>query len=209
MYSVVPEQDPSISDVDHAVSVLKNGGVIAYPTDTVYGLGADATNSEAVMRIREIKSRVDDKPILAMVADFAMLEEYAELTPLARAIAEEFLPGPLSLVLTSRDDRLAPVAGKDHAVGFRMPDTELCRVLPRAFGRPVTSTSLNKAGQPQPRTLQLMLEQLGDNQSLINLVIDEGELPMSSPSTVLDVRGEKAILLREGAVSANTLRRFL
>jgi L-threonylcarbamoyladenylate synthase len=205
----MPEPASSVSDVDHAVSVLKNGGVIAYPTDTVYGLGADAINPEAVLRIREIKSRVDDKPILAMVADLAMLEEYAELTPLARAIAEEFLPGPLSLVLTARDNRLASVAGKDRAVGFRMPNTELCRTLPVALGRPITSTSLNKAGQPQPRTLQLMLEQLGDKQSLIDLVIDEGELPTSSPSTVLDVRGEKAILLREGAVSTDALRRFL
>jgi L-threonylcarbamoyladenylate synthase len=209
MSSVMPEPDPLVSDVDHAVSVLKNGGVITYPTDTVYGLGADATNAEAVLRIREIKSRVDDKPILAMVADLAMLEEYAELTPLARAITEEFLPGPLSLVLTVWDDRLLPIAGKDLAVGFRMPNTELCRALPRALGRPITSTSLNKAGQPQPRILPLMLEQLGDQQKHIDLVIDKGELPLSPPSTVLDVRGEKAVVLREGAVSADALRRFL
>jgi L-threonylcarbamoyladenylate synthase len=209
MSSVIIKPMSEAFDINHVMSVLKEGGVIAYPTDTVYGLGADATNHDAVMRIREIKSRVDDKPILAMVADIAMLEEYAELTPLACAIAEEFLPGPLSLVLTARDDRLLPVAGKDRAVGFRMPDTELCRALPHALGRPVTSTSLNKAGQPQPRTLSLMLEQLGDQQAHIDLVIDEGELPLSPPSTVLDVRGEKAIVLREGAISVDALRCFL
>jgi L-threonylcarbamoyladenylate synthase len=144
-----------------------------------------------------------------MVADLAMLKEYAELTPLARAITEEFLPGPLSLVLRVRDDRLLPIASKDLAVGFRMPNTGLCRALPRALGRPITSTSLNKAGQPQPRTLPRMLEQLGDQQKHIDLVIDKGELPLSPPSTVLDVRGEKAVMLREGAVSADALRRFL
>lgn len=188
---------------------MRNGGVIAYPTDTVYGLGADATHQEAVSRIRVIKGRVDDKPILAMVADLGMLEEYAELTPIARAIAEQFLPGPLSLVLTARDERLKPIASREGAVGFRMPNYPLCSELVTALGRPITSTSLNRAGQPQPRTLPLMLEQIGDKNNLVSLVIDEGELPMSPPSTVLDVRGDKALLLREGAIPASVLHGFL
>lgn len=192
-----------------AVDVIRNGGVIAYPTDTVYGLGADATHQEAVSLIRVIKGRVDDKPILAMVADLGMLEEYAELTPIARAIAEQFLPGPLSLVLTARDERLKPITSKEGGVGFRMPNHPLCNELVTALGRPITSTSLNRAGQPQPRTLPLMLEQLGDKNNLVSLVIDEGELPMSSPSTVLDVRGDRALLLREGAIPASVLHGFL
>jgi len=195
--------------VTRAISILKNGGVIAYPTDTVYGLGADATNAEAVMRVRTIKQREDDKPILALVADLAMLEEYAELTPLARKLAEQFLPGPLSLLLTARDDRLAPVAGKERVVGFRMPNHPLCRELATGLGRPLTSTSLNKAGEPQPRALSLMLEQVGSQAHLIDLVIDEGELLVSPPSTVLDARGEKAIVIREGAISRERLRDFI
>lgn len=195
--------------VEEVVAVLRAGGVIAYPTDTVYGLGADATNPEAVMRIRTIKQRVDDKPILALVADLAMLEEYAEITPLARAVAERFLPGPLSLIMTARDDRLAPVAGDERAVGFRIPKYPLCRDIASGLGRPLTSTSLNRAGQPQPRTLSLMLEQLGPYAHNIDLVIDDGELPVSPPSTVLDVRGSVALLVREGAVPASALPDFL
>lgn len=197
------------SRIHEAIVVLTSGGVIAYPTDTVYGLGADATNPEAVLLVRTIKDRVDDKPILAMVADHAMLEEYAELTPLARKIVERFLPGPLSLVLTARDDRLVSIAGNDNAVGFRMPKHSLCRELPAALGRPITSTSLNRAGLPQPRTLELMLEQLGEQRSKIGTVFDEGELPLSSPSTILDARGERAVLLREGAVPREALLGFI
>lgn len=197
------------SNILKAVEIIQNGEVIAYPTDTVYGLGADATNAKAVARVRTIKGREDDKPILAMVRDLSMLEEYAELTPTARAIALQFLPGPLSLVLTAKDGRLSPIASKEGAVGFRMPNHLFCREIVTAFGRPITSTSLNRAGQLQPRTLPLMLEQLGDKRNLIGFVIDEGELHESPPSTVLDVRGEKAVLVREGAVPASALERFL
>ena len=192
-----------------AVTILARGGVIAYPTDTVYGLGADASNADAVLKIRQIKQRVDEKPILALVADMAMLEEYAEVTPMARVLAESFLPGPLSLILTPRDDRLAAIMGRDGAVGFRMPNHKTCMQLASVLGRPITSTSLNKAGQPQARTLKLMLEQLGEQAAMIDDVLDAGELPKCSPSTVVDVRGDTAVVIREGAIPKETLHRFL
>jgi len=198
----------SVSDkqLNEAVAALRRGSVIAYPTDTVYGLGADATNPEAVMKIRTIKQRVDDKPILALVADYAMLEEYAVITPLARILAERYLPGPLSLVLTASDERLAPIAGKDNAVGFRMPNHPVCTELARAFGRPITSTSFNKTGEPQATALEQMKKQVGQYADMIDVTLEYGVLPQSSPSTVVDARGEKAVVLREGAISKEQLR---
>lgn len=194
--------------IHHCVDVLARGGVIIYPTDTVYGLGCDATNPEAVARIRDIKGRVEDKPILAMVADLAMLEEYAFVTPVARALAEEFWPGPLSLVCEARGDMLASIQSRDGSVGFRAPDHSFCFNLVHAFGRPITSTSVNRSGMAQAVTVSSMLAQFGNYASEVDLVIDAGILPAKQPSTILDVRGSTPRILREGAILRDRLVRF-
>jgi len=192
---------PTDEAVQAAVRVLHAGGVIVYPTDTVYGLGADATNADAVALVRRIKGRDAAKPILAMVADLPMLEAYAEMTPLARRLAEAYLPGPLSLVLAVRGEALAPVASVDGSAGFRLPDQPFCRAVAAAFGRPVTSTSVNRSGEPQARDIQNMLAQLGEHARDISLIVDAGTLPLRPPSTIVDARGTEPVVLRAGGIS--------
>ncbi len=183
-----------------ALDALKAGGVIAYPTDTVYGLGADATDRSAVELVRRIKGRDANTPILALVSDMDMLERYADVTPLARELAAHYLPGRLTLVLEARGDHLAPVAQSDGSVGFRIPAMPFCLALARAFDRPITSTSMNLSGVQQEPALSGMLSQLGDRADHISLVCDAGVLPPSEPSTIVDARGLRPVVLRKGAV---------
>ena len=186
----------------HTTTILGGGGVIIYPTDTVYGLGADATNPQAVERVRTIKGRAAETPILAMVRDVEMLREYAHLTPLAEQLASTFLPGPLTLVLSPRTNALEPIAAPDGSVGFRIPDHPVCSAISSAFPKPITSTSLNRSGLPQPRTLSAMLEQVGEQAALVGTVIDHGTLPESLPSTIVDARDDAPRIVREGAIAA-------
>lgn len=192
-----------------AAEVLRSGGVIVYPTDTVYGLGADATNEHAVARVVRIKGRDTGKPMLAMVASVEDMERYATVTNLARQLATQYFPGPLSLVLTVKAERFAVPLVKDNATGFRIPDQVFCHLLSQTCTAPITSTSVNLSGQEQPRSLDRMLEQLGERVADIDLVIDAGTLPMSPPSTLVDARHERAVILREGAISRQALEAFL
>jgi L-threonylcarbamoyladenylate synthase len=195
--------------IKKAATILLEGGVIVYPTDTVYGLGADATNRDAVRRVVQAKQRDPEKPMLVMVRDLTMVESMAELTSLARALAEAFLPGPLSLQLEKTQHAPEAPIGDGFSIGIRMPKNRFCRSLAEQFDMPITSTSVNRAGEAQPRTLDAMLAALGDQAKNIDLVIDAGTLPESLPSTLVDARGEKAIILREGALSSETLSSFL
>lgn len=192
-----------------AEAVLQSGGVVVYPTDTVYGLGADATYPEAVARIVRIKQRDTHKPMLVMTASLNDAASFAHVTPLARALAQQFLPGPLSLELEKTDNRLSPPAGGPDYIAVRIPAHPFCLALATAFPKPIISTSVNIAGHEQPRTLSAMLEALGPNAQLVDLVIDGGTLPSSLPSTLVDARGPKACILREGAVSREQLAKYL
>ncbi len=194
--------------VADAVALVASGGVLLYPTDTVYGLGGDATNRQAVARICEVKGRDPAKSMLSMVAHVAMLRKYAKVTPLAFALADRFLPGPLSVILESTGTLASELIGPLGA-GFRIPDHALCLDLVRLLGRPVVTTSANRSGLPQPQTLDAILAGFGEQLALVDLVLDAGTLPASSPSTLLDARGEKAVLLREGVISKETLAAYL
>jgi L-threonylcarbamoyladenylate synthase len=191
--------------IQQAVRELTAGGVVVYPTDTVYGLGADATNPAAVERVRQLKGRDAKKPILALVADLAMLEAYAKVTPLARALAGRFLPGPLTLVLEARDDRLAAIQAADGSLGFRIPDHPTCTQLIQCFGKPITSTSVNRSGEPQARQVADMVQSLQLGVATVDCLLDAGELPVSAPSTVVDARGSEIQLLREGVITKGVL----
>jgi len=192
-----------------ASKALRAGQVIAYPTDTIYGLGADATSAKAVECVRAIKGRDADKPILAMVADRAMLAEYAVMTPLAEQLADAFLPGPLTLVLQAKGDALVPLTAPDGSVGFRMPDTAFCLQLTKTLKRPITSTSINRSGEEPTRDVRQAVASLRDQADALALVIDVGPTDNTQPSTVVDARGERAVVLREGAVSNAQLERFI
>lgn len=192
--------------VSRAAGVLRAGGVILYPTDTLYGLGADAFSDEAVANVYAIKGRDWEKPIHCIVADIEMAERYGEMNLFARKLAEEFLPGPLTLVLKKKEGIQGGIA-HGATIGIRIPDNDFCIALAREYGAPYTTTSANRAGEEPLATVPGILGQLGHSHTLksvrvIDLVIDAGELPARAPSTVVDVSGEEPIILREGAIPA-------
>jgi L-threonylcarbamoyladenylate synthase len=208
MTEIVPydQEDPTL--ISRCVDILARGGVIVYPTDTVYGLGADATNPDAVARVRNIKGKQSDRPILAMVADIAMLEQYAEQTPLSRKLAAAFLPGPLSLILKAHTKALDPIVSEDGSLGFRISKHPFCLAVADAFHKPITSTSVNRSGMVQPRVVGDMLAQLGTAAQEIDLVVDAGDLMEHTPSTIVDARGKSVVVVREGAISRDRLLGF-
>ncbi len=187
------------SAVEKAAETLRAGGVILYPTDTLYGLGADAFSDEAVATVYAIKGRDEKKPIHCVITDLAMAERYAEVNLFARKLAEEFLPGPLTLILKKKEGVEGGVATRMSTIGFRIPRNDFCIALAREYGRPYTTTSANRAGRDPERSIDRIREQLGDS-SQINLAIDAGELPTSIPSTVVDVSGEEPVIVREGSI---------
>jgi len=180
--------------------LLEKGGVILYPTDTVYGLGADATNAEAVAKIKRIKGRSDAKSFLVMLPSVSALEVYGEVNSTARTLAKKFLPGPLGLVLQSKGGLLASVESERGTVGFRVPNNSFCLTLGEFFKKPIVSTSANISGQIQPKSIKKILEQLGGRAEDVDVCVDAGTLISSKPSTVVEVCGEKVRVLREGVL---------
>lgn len=191
--------------VAKAAAVLRAGGVILYPTDTLYGLGADALSDEAVAKIYAIKGRDEKKPIHAIVSDLEMANRYGDVNEMALALASAYMPGPLTLVLRKRSGvDIAMCKGRDE-FAFRMPAHRFCIDLARDFGKPYTTTSANIAGAAAGRSVQEILTQLGERASVIDLVIDAGELPEREPSTIVDVSGGDIQILREGAIPAREI----
>lgn len=186
--------------VARAAAVLKSGGVILYPTDTLYGLGADALSDEAVAKIYAIKGRDEKKPIHAIVADVNMASQYGDVHERAFALICAYMPGPLSLVLKKKPGIDVGIAKGIGTFCIRIPDNTFCLDLAKEFGKPYTTTSANPAGKAPARDVKKILEQLGEKADLIDLVIDAGELPEKPPSTVVDVSSGAPIVLREGAI---------
>ena len=179
--------------------------IILYPTDTVYGLGVDATDVHAVRDLIALKGREIGKPISIAVADMLMAAQYAVVTPLARQLADKFLPGPLTLVLDARDTLPTELTAGTGTIGIRIIDHEVPRRLIKELSAPITATSANKAGMPTMLNVSQILDQFRERADLITRVIDVGPLSASLPSTVVDVRGEVPIILREGAIAASAL----
>lgn len=187
--------------VSRVAEILRAGGVVLYPTDTLYGLGADAFSDEAVAKVYAIKGRDERKPMHCIMADLAMAEEYVEMNLFSRKLAERFFPGPLTLILKKKEGIEGGIATHMPTIGFRIPQHDFCLALARAYGRPFTTTSANRAGMEPERDVERICDQLGDT-SAIDLVIDVGPLPSRAPSTVVDLSGEEPIILREGAIPA-------
>ena len=179
--------------------------IVLYPTDTIYGLGVDSTDAEAVSRLQELKGRNEKKPISNVVADMEMAEKYAVVTPLAKKLAVKFLPGKLTLVLAARAGLAPRISAETGTVGIRIPNHPVPLQLVRELGKPITATSANVAGMETMAVPEDILAQFGARAKMITKVIDVGVLPRSSPSTVVDARGEKPVIIREGAISKSEI----
>lgn len=196
------------SDIDEvakkAAEVLRKGGIVLYPTDTLYGLGVDANNREAIERLKELKGRDKKKPISVIVPSFEQISAYAHMNAHARALAEKFFPGALTLVLPSKNTISAELT-LNNSIGIRIPDDAFCLALAREFGLPFTTTSANRAGRETAKDIRHVLEQFGARAHEIDLVIDGGERRGEHPSTVIRCTEETPFVLREGALSREVL----
>lgn len=181
-----------------AVRTLAHGGVVVYPTETLYGLGVDASNAAALRRLVALKGREPGKPILVLIGDVTMLAHLAADVPsAARRLMRRFWPGPLTIVLRARPDVSPVLTGGSGTIGVRLSSHPTARALPQQLGRPITAPSANPSGQAPPRSVEDARRYFG---SAVDCYVDGGELH-GVPSTVVDVRGV-AQIIRPGAVSA-------
>ena len=189
--------DPSI--VRDAVKVLSAGGLIIYPTDTLYGLAIDPRQPDAVSRLFRAKKRSSDMAIPLIASDLnQVIEKVGKLNQCAYKAAKLFWPGPLTLVIPVLSDFNKSLLGGRDTVAVRVPDHPLPKDLAAAFGYPITATSANVSGQPDLLTASGAHAQLG---SVVQFVIDAGPLAASLPSTIIDVSRANPMLIREGVLS--------
>lgn len=204
METVVLTPENTQEAAEKAAAVIDRGGVVLYPTETLYGLGADATSDEAVKKLYAIKGRPEGKPIHALVSDESMASRYGEVSSDARLLMQR-VRGPLSLIVKKKDARAGGIMRGIDTFGFRQASHPFCVALVRAFNGPVTTTSANRAGTLPYRSVPEILEQLGDGARGIDLVIDAGELPQSLASSIVDLSSGQLEILREGAVPASEI----
>jgi L-threonylcarbamoyladenylate synthase len=187
-------------EIEKGVKILQKGGVIAFPTDTVYGLGGDAFNSTAVERIYEIKNRPKHRQLPVLIADVERLTTLANPIPeFARFLARRFWPGGLTLVLPKAD--LVPAyLAPGPTIAVRIPNHPVCLTLIRHLGNPIIGTSANISSRPSVLTADEVEQQLGGK---IDFVIDGGKCPGGRESTIVDVTCEPPIILRQGIIPSH------
>jgi L-threonylcarbamoyladenylate synthase len=197
-----------IADITSAVALLRAGRLVAFPTETVYGLGGDATNDHAVAAIFAAKARPRFNPLIIHVSDLAEAERLAVFNSAAHRAAAQFWPGPLTLVLPRQPSSglsLLASAGL-NTVAIRVPAHPVAQALLREAGRPIAAPSANRSGRVSPTEAAHVAEDLGDE---VALILDDGPTPVGLESTVLDLSGEAPALLRPGAVTSEALTELL
>lgn len=187
----------TLPEFEPAVAWLRQGGVVAYPTDTFYGLAVDPTSPEAVAKLFELKGRPDRVAVPFIAASRAQVDGWCGLSELAARLADQFWPGPLSLICPAPATVVPAALGGGDTVAVRVPDHAVARSLAYAWGAPITATSANRSGEPPATTA----EELAVLASPLLFIIDAGPTPGGAPSTIVDARRlATPILLREGAI---------
>jgi L-threonylcarbamoyladenylate synthase len=200
MYSSEP-------DIIAAGAVIRDGGLVVFPTETVYGLGADALNPDAVGRIFTAKGRPADNPLIVHVAEVAEIGRVAaQISPAAHRLLAEFAPGPVTLVLPARADLPRMVTAGLDTVAVRLPAHPVAQALLRAAGVPVAAPSANRSGAPSPTTVEMARRSLGD---AVDMYLDGGPCTVGLESTVIRVHDDEITILRPGAVTAADIRAAL
>jgi L-threonylcarbamoyladenylate synthase len=191
----------------YAADLLRAGGVVAFPTETVYGLGADAENDEALRRIFSIKRRPVDHPLIVHLADMSLIDRWARAVPdSAVRLAERFWPGPLTIVLQRSSRVSVLVTGGLDTVGIRVPAHPVAQALLREFGGGIAAPSANRFGRISPTRVEHVQEELG---AAPDLVIDGGSCQVGIESTIISLAGERPILLRTGGISIAELKEIV
>ena len=203
----VSSKNPSLSQIRKAARIIKSGGLVAFPTETVYGLGANALDSKSVRKIFEAKGRPSDNPLIIHISDIAELGILAENIPsTAFDLIEKFWPGPLTLVL--KKSKIVPkiVTGGLDSVAVRMPKNKVALELIRLCGTPIAAPSANIAGSPSPTRAEHVSEDL---KGKISMILDGGPTKIGIESTVIDLSSKTPMLLRPGGITLEQLQKIL
>ncbi|MGR9116432.1 MAG: L-threonylcarbamoyladenylate synthase [Gammaproteobacteria bacterium] len=201
---------PTFADddaIERAAQLLRQGCLVAFPTETVYGLGADASNPEAVKRIFRAKGRPADHPLIVHIADVESIADWALTVPeSARRLAARFWPGPLTLILKKKPNVPSVVTGGQDTVGLRVPDNPVALRLLRAFGGGVAAPSANRFKRISPTQASHVAEELG---GLVDMILDGGPCRVGVESTIVDLSGSKPALLRPGQITRLQIEQVL
>jgi len=189
---------PESELLQQAANIIINGGVIGYPTETIYGLGADALNEKAINRIYELKGREKNKPILILAKNVEQVKQLTASFPeTAQLLANKFWPGPLTIVFPAADKLSHLLTGDNRTIGIRVSDNKICQELLNLTGAPITSTSGNISGGENPVSATEVEKSFGEK---LDMIVDGGNTLSGVTSTVVSVVDDSIVVLREGAI---------
>jgi len=185
---------PNSNSIDLAVNSLKNGGILMYPTDTCYGLGADISNKSAFNKIYQIKKRNKSKPVSVIVPNIEYISNLAVVSKKQKIILKKYLPGPVTFILLSLDENLFPFS----SIGIRIPSYKTTELISKKFNYPYITTSANISSYPPAFEVKDFINQLNSSDIKPDLILDAGKLSKNNLSTVIDITNDKIKILRQG-----------
>jgi L-threonylcarbamoyladenylate synthase len=200
----VESMNPDVKTITEAVNVMKKGGIIIYPTETCYGIGADATNTEIIEKIYKIKGRDCSKPIPILVSNLNMIKKYGIITKGVESLVNKFMPGPLSLVINKKT---LISDSNQESVYFRISSRPVASMLVKLLEKPMTTTSANMSGQPSLYEIKKVIELFRDK---VDIILDCGDLSRTEPSTCVDMTNEDFVkIIREGPIPSEMILKEL
>ncbi|OIO26120.1 threonylcarbamoyl-AMP synthase [Candidatus Micrarchaeota archaeon CG1_02_55_22] len=199
------ERQRTARALDQAAKAILAGGIVIYPTETAYGMGADATNPAALKKVCDLKKREIGKALSIITADLGMMREYGNINPIVEYLANAFLPGPLTLVV-EKTDKLPDEISPDKSIAFRIPSNHFARGLVSTVGSPITATSANISGESQ---IYRETEVIQAFDGKVPIILTTGDLAEVPPSTILDTRIYPPKILREGPIPWHEIKTVL
>jgi L-threonylcarbamoyladenylate synthase len=197
-------------DVDKIIEILKSGGLVVMPSDTIYILAVDATNKLAVEKLIKFKNRWAGKAISVAVSDFYMANDYVKIGKNEQEIYSSMLPGPFTLVSEGKHRMALGIEAEDGSLGIRIPDNKLILEVVKKLGKPISATSANLSGRRPHYSAESFIKTLSKKKKeMIDLIVDGGKLPKNKPSTVIDIRGSEMKILRRGELVAKNAKSFI
>jgi L-threonylcarbamoyladenylate synthase len=194
---------PNVKVLKEVVNVLKNGGLIIYPTETCYGIGTDATNSRSIEKIYEIKGRDPSKPIPILVSSLNMIKKYGEITKKTEFLVKKFMPGPLSIIIKKK----RPISDANkNSVSFRISSHPVASLLVKLLKRPITTTSANLSGEPSIYEISKIIENFKDK---VDVILDCGDLSRVESSTCINMGSDDVKIIREGPIPSGLILKEL
>ncbi len=199
-------QEKMASAAKTLAHAIKRGEVAVFPTDTVYGIGCDATNASAVKKVFEAKKRHSGKALPVLVSSLSQIEKFASLSKNARALAKKLMPGPLTLIVPLKPGARLSACGKEKTIAFRISSSALLRKACKIAGVPIVATSANLSGLPPAQSFEDALAEFGGKAGII---VNGGKLKKSHPSTIVDLSSEKPVLVRAGTIRFSSVLKEL